>query len=183
MTMKDPFKSIQTNKMIVNDEEDEEVEGEEEEPSGELEKSLSELDKELEKSDDEIEETLKEATEPETENSASNENEDAEDDSGRKKPNRRKNREEIKQILQSYHQKDTSTLYQELELTRQQVYRTIKDARDLLNKELEQTSDHDKKEKISEFMKKYLPEKKFGGSRNTQKNDKINEVLNDILGE
>lgn len=108
----------------------------------------------------------------------------------RKSPNRQMTSQERQYVLENYSVKNTAEIAQELNLTRQQVYRTVNESRKNLQSRLEalqsQPDSPEKKaqiDKINGLLNK-LPAKPFGGGAGAggKRKSSIDSVLDTLLG-
>lgn len=99
----------------------------------------------------------------------------------RGKSNRRKTPEETKFILENYKDMSTKDIADRLGLTRQQVYRTVLDAKKAYLEKAE-TAPPEKAEKIKAWVEEHLPSKteNRGGGK---KGSMIDDVFEDIFGD
>lgn len=103
----------------------------------------------------------------------------------RKETNRRKTQEEVKFILENYATRSPSDIGKELGLTRQQVYRTVRDARKAYLDKAE-TLPADKAEAVKAWVEKHLPAKteefgKGGGKRGSMVENMFDDIFGEIL--
>ena len=106
----------------------------------------------------------------------------------RKKPNRQMTAEERKYVLNNYATKNTSEIAEELNLTRQQVYRTVHESRSKLQEKLTNLEAMPSTPEIEVTKSKIvallnsLPAKPFGaGQGGGRKGSSIDNVLDDLL--
>lgn len=105
----------------------------------------------------------------------------------RKKPNRAMTGEERKYVLESYETKTTSEIAHDLNLTRQQVYRTVRETRQKLVDRIAQLeasqdpADAPRLETARTMLAK-LPAKPFGGGQGgAKKGNSIDNLLDELL--
>lgn len=107
----------------------------------------------------------------------------------RKQPNRQMTADERKFVIENYATMNTSELAQKMGLTRQQVYRTVMDARKTLQKRLESLNSQPEtaeskamKAKIQGLLDR-LPNKPFGGGAGGggARKSGVENVLDDLL--
>ncbi len=103
----------------------------------------------------------------------------------RKKPNRQMTLEERKFVIENYSTRSTSDMARELGLTRQQVYRTVHEARGKIKERIESATQSNNTElanKLQSYMQERLPEKPFGGGAGgASKGSSVDTVLDDLL--
>lgn len=103
----------------------------------------------------------------------------------RKKPNRQMTLDERKFVIENYSTRSTSDMARELGLTRQQVYRTVHEARGKIKERIEaatQANNTELANKLQAYMQEKLPEKPFGGGAGgASKGSSVDTVLDDLL--
>ena len=103
----------------------------------------------------------------------------------RKKPNRQMTLDERKYVIENYHCRSTSDMARELGLTRQQVYRTVHEARGKIKDRIEAATaggNPAMATKLQAYMAEKLPEKPFGGGAGgASKGSSVDTVLDDLL--
>jgi ribosome-binding protein aMBF1 (putative translation factor) len=103
----------------------------------------------------------------------------------RKKPNRQMTLDERKYVIENYATKATSEMATELGLTRQQVYRTIHEARTKTKDRVtacRAAGDEATAVKMEQFLEAKLPEKPWGGGAGGGKGSSVDNVLDALLG-
>ena len=102
----------------------------------------------------------------------------------RKKPNRQMTAEERKYVIENYATKQTSELAQELNLTRQQVYGTVRKSRERIQERInqaQQAGDTKTVETLTNFLNAKLPEKPFGGGVGANRGSSIDSAVDSLL--
>lgn len=133
------------------------------------------------------EETVTETTETEAETEAeettdtSPEKKEKKEKKTRGPSNRRKTPEETKFILENYKDMSTREIAEKLGLTKQQVYRTVLDAKKAYLEKAE-TLPPEKAEKVRAWVDEHLPSKEAnrgGGKRGNM----VDNIFDDIFGD
>jgi len=102
----------------------------------------------------------------------------------RKKPNRQMTTDERKYVIENYASKTTSEMANEMGLTRQQVYGTVRKSREVIMDRIKaatEAGDAATAAKLQAFVEEKLPEKPFGGGAGAGRGSSIDTAVDDLL--